>query len=106
MVLVALRQHVLLIQMVIQLPHLVEQVTVSFLFSFITILSTIKYVNPLMSYMCYPFIHFLSMCPFLDPIDLTQDDDLQKALALSLQDMQHQNGGISLEEQELSRYVL
>lgn len=46
------------------------------------------------------------MRPFLDPIDLTQDDDLQKALALSLQDMQHQNGGISLEEQELSRYVL
>ena len=65
-----------------------------------------KYVNPFMSYMCYPYIHFLSMCPFLDPIDLTQDDDLQKALALSLQDMQHQNGGISLEEQELSRCVL
>jgi hypothetical protein len=38
-----------------------------------------------------------------NPIDLTQDDDLQKALALSLQDMQHQNGGISFEEQELSR---
>lgn len=42
-----------------------------------------------------------------DPIDLTQDsqdDDLQKALALSLQDMQHQGGVISLEEQELSKY--
>ena len=109
MVLVVLRQHVLLIQMVIQLPHLVEQATVRGLSSYITILSTVKSlkcVNPFMSCMCYPFIHFLSMCPFLDPIDLTQDDDLQKALALSLQDMQHQNGGISLEEQELSRCVL
>ncbi|XP_011404322.2 PREDICTED: ubiquitin carboxyl-terminal hydrolase 28-like isoform X1 [Amphimedon queenslandica] len=41
-----------------------------------------------------------------NPIDLTQesqDDDLQKALALSLQDMQHQGGGISLEDQELSK---
>ena len=107
MALVVLRQHVLLIQMVIQLPHLVEQATVRALSSYITILSTVKnIVNPFMSYMCYPYIHFLSMCPFLDPIDLTQDDDLQKALALSLQDMQHQNGGISLEEQELSRCVL
>ena len=44
----------------------------------------------------------------LDPIDLTGDgdQDLQKALALSLQDMSHPSAGaaaISLEEQELSR---
>ena len=42
----------------------------------------------------------------LDPIDLTKEDDaLQKALALSLQEMQQQpdSGGISLEDQELSR---
>lgn len=43
----------------------------------------------------------------LDPIDLTGDgdQDLQKALALSLQDMNHSSGAaaISLEEQELSR---
>ena len=42
-----------------------------------------------------------------DPIDLTGDgdQDLQKALALSLQDMNHPSGSaaISLEEQELSR---
>ena len=41
-----------------------------------------------------------------DPIDLTQEDNaLQKALALSLQDMQHNTSGaqISLEDQELSR---
>ena len=42
-----------------------------------------------------------------DPIDLTGDgdQDLQKALALSLQDMNQQSGAaaISLEEQELSR---
>lgn len=43
-----------------------------------------------------------------DPIDLTKEDDaLQKALALSIQDMQRQQvaggGQISLEEQELSR---
>ena len=44
----------------------------------------------------------------LDPIDLTKEDDaLQKALALSLQEMQQQpdSGGISLEDQELSRCV-
>ena len=42
----------------------------------------------------------------LDPIDLTKEDDaLQKALALSLQEMNQQpdSGGISLEDQELSR---
>ena len=53
------------------------------------------------------FFFFLSFTLLsLDPIDLTQesqDDDLQKALALSLQDMQHQSGGISLEDQELSK---
>lgn len=41
-----------------------------------------------------------------DPIDLTQEDNaLQKALALSLQDMQQSTSGaqISLEDQELSR---
>ena len=53
---------------------------------------------------CYFYKYPLSLS---DPIDLTQDsqdDDLQKALALSLQDMQHQGGVISLEEQELSKY--
>lgn len=48
----------------------------------------------------------ISICG-LDPIDLTGDgdQDLQKALALSLQDMNHTSGpaAISLEEQELSR---
>ena len=40
-----------------------------------------------------------------DPIDLTQEDNaLQKALALSLQDLQTSTGAqISLEDQELSR---
>ena len=50
----------------------------------------------------------LSLILLLDPIDLTKEDDaLQKALALSLQEMQQQpdSGGISLEDQELSRYV-
>ena len=48
----------------------------------------------------------ISLCG-LDPIDLTGDgdQDLQKALALSLQDMNQPSGAaaISLEEQELSR---
>ena len=43
----------------------------------------------------------------LDPIDLTKeggDQDMQRALMLSMQDMQSSaNGVISLEEQELSR---
>lgn len=55
---------------------------------------------------CYFYRNPLSLS-LSDPIDLTQDsqdDDLQKALALSLQDMQHQGGVISLEEQELSKY--
>ena len=50
----------------------------------------------------------LSLILLLDPIDLTKEDDaLQKALALSLQEMQQQpdSGGISLEDQELSRCV-
>ena len=56
--------------------------------------------------------HDFSVPLSLDPIDLTtQDDDLQKALALSIQEMQKQQGGgmvqestnISLEDQELSR---
>ena len=50
----------------------------------------------------------LSLNLLLDPIDLTKEDDaLQKALALSLQEMQQQpdSGGISLEDQELSRCV-
>ena len=50
-------------------------------------------------------IMFSCMSP--DPIDLTGDgdQDLQKALALSLQDMNQPSGAaaISLEEQELSR---
>ena len=53
-----------------------------------------------------------------DPIDLTrsqEQDDLQRALALSMQDMhdqqqqqqhQQQAGAISYEDQELSRLVL
>lgn len=44
-----------------------------------------------------------------DPIDLTGEEDaLQKALALSIQEMHRQpgGGGISIEEQELSRWVL
>lgn len=55
---------------------------------------------------CYFYKYPLSLS-LSDPIDLTQDsqdDDLQKALALSLQDMQYQGGVISLEEQELSKY--
>ena len=44
---------------------------------------------------------------FLDPIDLTKegrDQDIQKALMLSMQDLQPSASGvISLEEQELSR---
>ena len=54
------------------------------------------------------YLHFspaLALCA-PDPIDLTQEDNaLQKALALSLQDMQHNTSGaqISLEDQELSR---
>ena len=52
-------------------------------------------------------------CDFLlcaDPIDLTKDtgdQDMQKALMLSMQDLQSSSGGgvLSLEEQELSRSV-
>ena len=43
---------------------------------------------------------------FLDPIDLTQDEDeaLQRALALSMQDVHHQEGHVvSQEDQDLSR---
>ena len=48
----------------------------------------------------------LCASPLPDPIDLTGEEDaLQKALALSIQEMQRQSGGggISIEEQELSR---
>ena len=57
-------------------------------------------------YIC-TYINSFLLLP-LDPIDLTGDgdQDLQKALALSLQDMNQPSAGaaaISLEEQELSR---
>ena len=55
--------------------------------------------------MCLPYSLFS-----LDPIDLTKDggdQDMQKALMLSMQEMQSTTGGgvISLEEQELSRSI-
>ena len=60
--------------------------------------------------------HPLTLC-VSDPIDLThnqEQDDLQRALALSMQDMhdqqehqqQSQTGTISYEDQELSRSVV
>ena len=60
----------------------------------------------------HPFIFCVS-----DPIDLTrsqEQDDLQRALALSMQDMhdqqqqqhQQQTGTISYEDQELSRSAI
>ena len=57
-------------------------------------------VLPLSPFLCAP------LCS-TDPIDLTQEDNaLQKALALSLQDLQTSTGAqISLEDQELSRSV-
>ena len=72
---------------------------------------TYKYMYYMYAYcqkyiMCTCITSFL--LPPLDPIDLTGDgdQDLQKALALSLQDMNQPSAGaaaISLEEQELSR---
>ena len=55
------------------------------------------------------FKMFCCDCP-ADPIDLTKDgsdQDMQTALMLSMQDMQSSAGAgvLSLEEQELSRYV-
>lgn len=52
----------------------------------------------------------VSLLPLLtDPIDLTKegnDQDMQKALMLSMQDLPATGGGVlSLEEQELSRSV-
>lgn len=54
-------------------------------------------------YCCIPW---LSLTCVIDPIDLTQEDNaLQKALALSLQEMQHTGTQISLEDQDLSRWT-
>jgi hypothetical protein len=57
--------------------------------------------------MYYEFCVSVANCA--DPIDLTKegDQDMQKALMLSMQDMQSVAGGgvLSLEEQELSRSV-
>ena len=41
----------------------------------------------------------------LDPIDLTHDEDeaLQRALALSMQDVHHQGSHVSQEDRDLSR---
>lgn len=51
----------------------------------------------------------VALADLTDPIDLTKegDQDMQKALMLSMQDMQSTTGSgvLSLEEQELSRSV-
>ena len=53
---------------------------------------------------CLPYPTLQPALYIPDPIDLTHEDDaLQKALALSLQEMQQTGPQISLEDQELSR---